>query len=334
MRITHEALLKAARDFVSQRARTDRDLVAVYLVGSLLTDEPLLGGTVDIDLVFVENHQPYQFREVVRLTTEVTIDVAYYSETEYRQPRHLRLNPWVGSSLCDTRTVLYDTQHWFEFTQSSVGSQFYIPENVLARSRSQSEKARSIWLGLQSGTAQHPQAVQSYLKSVKSAANAIACLNGAPLTERRFLLKFPERAAEIDQPGLSAGLFGLLGANQVDAELIKSWFSSWHAAMTALGEVSEAPISLHPSRFPYYERSVEALVEGEQPGASLWPLMRTWTLACCHLASDSPHLAAWSEAINALQLGSDHFTDKLTALDAYLDNVEETLDNWGVKNGV
>ncbi len=334
MRITREALLKAARDVVSQRARTDRDLVSVYLVGSLLTEEPLLGGTVDIDLIFVQNHDPYQPREVVRLTNEITLDIAYYGETEYRHPRHLRLNPWVGSSLCDTRTVFYDTQHWFEFTQSSVGSQFYIPENVLARSRSQAEKARSLWMELQSASAPHTQNLLTYLKSLKCAANAIACLNGSPLTERRFLLKFRERTEEIDQMGLNAGLLGLLGAGLVDDDLVKNWIPAWHASLVALKDIGDAPIRLHPARLPYYERSLDALLNGEQPDAAIWPMIRTWTLACRYLPVESPHFSAWEEACQHLNLGPDQFEEKLSALDAYLDNIEETLDEWGIENGV
>ena len=334
MRITREALLKAARDFVGQRARSDRDLVSVYLVGSLLTDEPLLGGTVDIDLIFVQSRKPSQFREVVRLTNEITLDIGYYNETEYRHPRHLRLNPWVGSSLCETRNVLYDTQHWFEFTQSSVGSQFYTPENVLARSKSQSEKARNLWMDLQTPDGLHSQNVLVYLKSLKSAANAVACLSGSPLTDRRFLLNFHEKAEVIDQPGLNAGLMGLLGSGQVDADIMKSWLPDWRRAITALQEVDDAPIRLHRARLPYYERALEALLEGEQPDAATWPLMRTWTLACRHLPTGSAEITAWEKACQQLNLGPDQFAEKVSALDAFLDNIEETLEDWGQQYGI
>jgi hypothetical protein len=44
MRITTETLLKIARDTVAQRTRSDRSLLAIYLTGSLLESEPLLGG--------------------------------------------------------------------------------------------------------------------------------------------------------------------------------------------------------------------------------------------------------------------------------------------------
>ena len=44
MRITREMLLKSARDTVTVRIKTEKDLVAAYLVGSVLGEDPLLGG--------------------------------------------------------------------------------------------------------------------------------------------------------------------------------------------------------------------------------------------------------------------------------------------------
>ena len=56
MRINSEMLIKTARDHVAKRLRQPNDIVAVYLTGSDTSEEPLLGGTTDIDMVFV----PYE----------------------------------------------------------------------------------------------------------------------------------------------------------------------------------------------------------------------------------------------------------------------------------
>ena len=64
MRITRETLIKAARDNAKQRSQSDRRLVCIYLTGSLLEDEPLLGGTTDIDLVVVHDSEPSVNREM------------------------------------------------------------------------------------------------------------------------------------------------------------------------------------------------------------------------------------------------------------------------------
>ena len=67
--------------------------------------------------------------------------------------------------------------------------------------------------------------------------------------------------------------------------------------------------------------------------AALWPLLRTWTLAVACLPLDHPQRTAWQQACADLRLGVDQFGDKLTALDIYLDTVDDTLDAWGKEKG-
>ena len=43
MRVTRESLIRIARETAQQRAYDNRDLIAAYLTGSLLTQEPMLG---------------------------------------------------------------------------------------------------------------------------------------------------------------------------------------------------------------------------------------------------------------------------------------------------
>ena len=95
MRITKETLLKVARESADKYSRRNRDLACIYLTGSLLSETPLLGGTTDIDLVFVHTVQPAFAREIVRLTDEVHLDIQHLSQTVFHQPRRLRL---IGSN--------------------------------------------------------------------------------------------------------------------------------------------------------------------------------------------------------------------------------------------
>ena len=220
MRITREILLQAARDAALARMRSEYDLAAIYVVGSLLTDSPLLGGAADIDLIFVHTNEPAAPREIVRLSPEVTLDIAHHNQSLYLQPRHLRLDAWLGYSLCQTRLILYDVQHWLEFTQASVCAHFNLPSNVLDRARQQSTAARQVWLGLTNQPTDPARNLLAYLNALELAANASAILTGAPLTERRFLLGFPERTRAIGKPGLYSGLLGLLGAGSVDSEQV------------------------------------------------------------------------------------------------------------------
>ena len=50
MNITNDLLIKLTKDFVAKRVRQNKDVVAIYLTGSVLSGNPLLGGTTDIDL--------------------------------------------------------------------------------------------------------------------------------------------------------------------------------------------------------------------------------------------------------------------------------------------
>ena len=90
MRLTREALLKIARDTAAQKVRISRRILCIYLTGSLLTPDPFLGGTTDIDLIFIHDSEPIQPREIVRLTDEIHLDIGHYDQAVFHQPRHLR----------------------------------------------------------------------------------------------------------------------------------------------------------------------------------------------------------------------------------------------------
>lgn len=190
MRITPALLLKVAQDTVSQRSQANHDILTAYLDGSLLGSEPLIGGAADIDLFFVYNSEAIERREVLRVTDNVHLDITHHSRTLYRQARELRLHPWLGPSIYRCK-ILYDPQHFMDFTQASVRGQFNQPDNILARVRQRSERARQIWLSLRGGESKNElENCHLYMQAVENAANAVASLSGPPLTERRFLLDF------------------------------------------------------------------------------------------------------------------------------------------------
>ena len=88
-------------------------------------------------------------REIVRISDEVHLDIAHYSRKLYRQTRELRLHPWLGPILYGCK-ILYDPQHFMDFTQASVRGQFYRPDQVMGRVQPQVENARQIWLAFTS----------------------------------------------------------------------------------------------------------------------------------------------------------------------------------------
>jgi len=333
MRITREMLVKLARDTVTQRLRADPGLLAVYVHGSLLTDAPLLGGTADVDLFFIHNDDIEVEREIVRVTEEVHLDIAHHPRKLYRQPKALRLQPWLGTTIFGCQ-ILHDPQHFMAFTQASVRGQFDRPDHVLERSRPLADQARQIWLSYSMGLPQPGiEAVSLYLQAIEKAANAIALLSGAPLTERRFLLQFPQRAQAIGHPGLYAGLLGLLGGPVTDQAVLGIWLTAWRAAYEALPD-SKRPARYHRHRLAYFERALQAMLESDTPQTALWPMMHIWSDVVSNLGDDPEHLAPWQEAGKYLGWLGAGFTERLAALDAYLDTIEETLDDWGRASGV
>ena len=76
------------------------------------------------------------------------------------------------------------------------------------------------------------------------------------------------------------------------------------------------------------------MLAGDRPLEALWPLLRTWTAAIDLLPADAPALAVWREALERLGLWGEAFPARQAALDAYLDQVEELLEDWARANGV
>lgn len=333
MRITTSLLNKIARDTVEEYTRRDHSLLAAYLCGSLFMGEPLLGGTADIDLFFIHDERVKPEREIKRMTDEVHLDIAHHGREDYQQARELRLHPWLGYSIIHCN-ILYDPRHFMDFTQASVRGQFNQPENIIGRGQGQAEHARQIWLELHDlRTEPDLTEVKKYMLAVNRAANAVACLSGPPLTDRRFLLNFPNRAQSVGRPGLYAGLVGLLGGAQLELDGLQDLLQGWEAAYRAVPTAEITP-RLHPDRFAYYQRAFKSLSGSERPHDLLWPLLRTWVEAIEPLPAEDPGRLNWMAAFESLGLLGESFTERVAALDAYLDNVEELLDEWALARGI
>ncbi len=331
MRITRETLTRIAKETALKRANADPGLVAAYLTGSLRTENPFLGNSTDIDMVLVHLGEVTTRREIVALTPEVHLDIVHNPRSEYEKPKELRVHPWLGPDLYDS-LPLYNTQHFFEFVQAGVRAGYDEPVNVLARARRNADHARQIWSGLGLSQETGPTRLLSYLKSVNHAANAIAVLTGRPLAERRFQLQFAERAEAAGVPGLTAGLDGLLGSGQVDAESLRAFLPDWEQAFVEAASRDQVNLNIAVPRLGYYKLSFEAMLAGDSPMTVLWPLVHTWTLSAAVLSPE--HQAKWMAACETLGLASEAFNERMEGLDHFLDTVEETLENMAARQGV
>lgn len=337
MRLTRETLIKIARDTASQRARVSRRLVCIYLTGSVLGDSPLLGGTTDIDLIVIHDSEPPQPREIVRISDEIHLDISHYPQSTFQQPRHLRVDPWLGPFIYSKPMVLHDTQHWFDFIQAATGAQFFQADYVFQRASKMAQAARQSWMDLAFNNSDpHPKRVLNFLKVLENAGNALVCLTdeGKPLAERRFLLQFPLRMQALNQPELISELTHLVIPDPAELEgTWPTWIEKWSLAYRAAGKRDDVPAQIHPARYLYYERAANAIWD-ENPDAAAWLLLRSWSLAAGCMETGDPALQDWQAACRLVGLNEEEFDSRIQAADQYLDHIEETLETWGRNNGI
>ena len=335
MRVTRESLIRIAKETAQERAFNDRGIIAAYLTGSLVTSEidPMLGGTTDIDIIFVHAEEPKHRREFVQLTPDFHLDISHRAKSEFKRPRELRLDPWLGWEMYDPM-LLYEREKFFEFIQAGLraGFEFNAPAPALQRSRLLLSHARGIWRDLLGVTdVVTPKDVAQYMKSLYHAVNAVAELSGPPLQERRLMLEFLPRAETAQRPEMNAELFNLLGASHLDPAFINDWIPAWRLAFEASMENSRVDPCIHPARLNYYEKAIRSMLAGETPRAALWPLLQTWTLAVEVLPD---HIGPWSSACDQLGFTSPRFEDHVNGLDQYLDEVEILLDELATQHGL
>jgi hypothetical protein len=337
MRVTRESLIRIARQTSQERAYNDETIVGAYLTGSLLSGaDPMLGGTTDIDLVLVHIKLPGPAREIVKLTPDFHLDIRHRQRSEFSAPRELRADPMLGWEMYDPM-LLYQREKFFEFIQAGLraGFEFGAPQLVLTRCRALHDLARRAWFALndiEGDRAGHPE-VELYLAAVCDAANAVAELSGGPLAERRLLSDFPGRAQAAQRPEFAAALFNLLGASQIDADVLDNWLDPWKIEFLSAAERGgRVDARVHAARLNYYEKAIRHMLEGETPLSGLWPLISTWTLAAGVLFE--PHGGGWVEACNRLGLLGQPLEEKVAALDGFLDEIEARLDEVAQSHGL
>jgi hypothetical protein len=336
MRVTRESLIRIAKETAQERAFNNRAIIAAYLTGSLASGaDPMLGGTADIDLVFVHAERPAFSREIIKLTPDFHLDIRHRSRSDFKSPRELRVDPLLGHEMYDP-TLLFQREKFFEFVQAGLraGFEFHAPALVLQRARKLLAAARREWAGLeevgQAGAG--ASAISQYLQAILHAANAVAELGGGPLPERRFLLVLSDRAQAAERPDFAAAVFNLLGAGNLEPAALAGMLPEWKSSFLLAAESPKGDLRVHPARLNYYEKGMKALLEGDTPAAALWPLMNTWTLAVEALGDT--HAAAWQAAGTQLGLLGPGFGERLEGLDRYIDEIEARLDEIAVANGL
>jgi len=336
MRVTRESLIRIAKETAHERAYNNRDIIAAYLTGSLVSKQnPMLGGATDVDIVLVHTGKPGIAREIFKLTPDFHLDISHRAKSDFKSPRELRTDPLLGYEMYDP-LLLFEREKFFEFVQAGLraGFEFNSPALALGRSRKLLFEARKGWMDLMDLTNEKAESIQvrQFLRSVNHAANSVAEISGGPLSERRFLLDFPERAKAADRPNFTADLFNLTGASNIDASTLANWLVEWKTAFLAASENEKVDVRIHTARLNYYEKGIQALLEGETPLTALWPLIQTWTLCVSVLPASASK--SWQTACEQLRLLGPGFEEHVSALDHYLDEIEVRLDEIANLNGL
>ncbi len=334
MRITRDALLNITAKIAKERAEKNVTLQCIFLGGSLMQEDPLLFGTTDIDLVFVHSNQPTEPREMVRVNDEIHLDIHHLPESLFRQPRTLRKDIWIGSTLWSGPKLLYDVGHWFEFMLAGATAQFMAPENILARCTMLTNEARDAWTSLSTEPpAKFADFMTVYLDAMEKCGNAIACCGSIPLPLRRFWTGLPVVATVNGVPELAGKLQSLLMPEPIDEDVWQTWFKDWEGVLLSFGQESKYPALLAPCRRKYYT-SVAAGFFAESPAESIWILLRNWIVAAQHVRETSPIQKSLHAVCSRLGFSSERMPGKLEALDQTLDQLDDYLEAYARQNGL
>jgi hypothetical protein len=329
VRVTQAQLVDLARREVERRAEDD-GLLAAYLIGSLVHDRALLGGSADIDLVLIHEHQPEVEREIVALSEDIHLDIAHHDRGRYAQPRELRSHPWNGPAIYDP-IPLHDPQHFFEWAQASIRGQFLRADYRLARGRAFVGRARRLQASLDSaGDWVGPLARAAYL-----GANGIASLVGPPASGRRALPTLRDACGQAGCPQAYDGILRLLGADSPGLHEAPLWVGDWARAFDAAAPLTAQP-ALLPERRSYYLKGFQALLESGDPQSLLVCLFDTWGHLLAVLRAfdlEAEHRSGFEAAARALGLSPAAAGERFADLDAYLDHLETVLDDWSVRHG-
>jgi hypothetical protein len=326
MRVTRDILLTLARENAAKLTAKDRGIACVFITGSLLDKDPFLGGVTDIDLFCIHDRPVNAPREIVRINSDVHLDLAHYQQEDFTPARKLRTEPWLGSVVARGPLVLHDPLHWFDFIRSTGTAQFNTPENIAGRVRAFLSPARLGWQTLvDEALPQGNKRTLALLEVIRNTANAAAVITGAPLPVRRLFLELPERCRQAGLEEVAGSLVQSFTNESVTDDNWEGWLAGWESVYDHLNHIGKAPASLNLTRKNYYLKSIRALAE-ERPAAALWTLLFTWARLTVDMPKIDPHIKTWQELVKQLTLDNKNIPARLEILDGTLDRVEETLE--------
>ncbi len=321
MKYTRDILVDLANELVLKRYSKDTKVDAVFLVGSVRPDNAIIESPTDVDLLVLHNGDIPRERELVKISPDYHFDI-YFEETNYyNNPKDLRTDGWRGWAMWDP-LLLHQNNHFFEYTQSVLRSQFDDPKNIIGRVRYFSNRARKKWAAFDSA----PQKTNptDYLKAVYDAGNAFACLSTQPFTKRGFLEQFYQQATEMDLPDLIPLLIDCISESK-QPDMIRDSLTEWDHCFT-LATQSFANYTVHPYRINYYRSAITRQLQGDLPIAALWPYMLTWSYISQESSEHRTIHRAWDQVSKMAGYTQDEMVTRIHKLDAFLESIEDIID--------
>jgi len=323
MRITTEILVNIAHDYVKKQLTSGEDLIAAYLTGSILSNNFLIGGKTDIDIILIKDIE-FETRETIKLSHDIHLDVVNHPKKFYQPPKLVRTHPFLGSAINSCLT-LYDDNHFIDFTQAGVRSGFDSYENRFERSFPLLTEARKNWLSLEmKDEIEILIDTKLYFSCLKSLSQAFAINNNHPISIRNFVPHLRRISEEVSFPALPIGLIGLSGGNLLDKKLLKVWIIEWKQFFIQVSKEPEVPAQFQLAKIDYYHSAIDELIKTESPMDGLWILINTWMEAQITFPNITSNLLPNLEIMG---FSNESFPQKLKGLDALLDLIEEWFEN-------
>ena len=329
MKYTREILLDLSKDLVAKRFENDQKVDAVFLLGSVRPEDAQIDHPTDVDLLVLHNGDISRERELVKISPDYHFDIFFEETSMYNNPKELRSDGWRGWAMWDP-CLLHQKGRFFEYTQSILRSQFDEPKNIIARAKHFSASSRQQW---ESFTSEQAKTIpKTFLKAVYNAANAFACLARPPYTKRYFLSQFFVQATEMDATDLITSLLDCICETR-NPDIARKGIQQWEHCYS-LATQAFASYTIHPLRQNYYLDAITSQAQSEFPAAALWPYTFTWAYISEESQSNKEIADAWTKVSRELGYSPTKFPDRLHALDLFLEQIEDIIqqvsDDYGV----
>lgn len=339
--IENATLLRLAREYASRKADSRRSIRAIALTGSVARGEPPLGDSTDLDILIVDDTLPYPAAELIRLSDQIFIDVTHFTTDDFADRKSVRNHHFTAPLINDSIT-LHDPRHYFDILQAAVRAPYYRADQIYVRAQSALAQARAQFdsiLPVRDTPPESRTALDSIIalqRTLYLAATAVLLLANQPKGEsaggRKMMVRLEAAARQI-RPDLYPYFISALGVDSLTPDHVRSLLPVWHDLYKAASQQSAPDPLIHPLKRGYYERGVNALIDGGHALNSLWLLEHT--MAVCVQQVGDPDYPAWQTYCESSgKQPVSAFQNRIEQTQTLIEITDETLLAWARNENV